>query len=257
MIIHCKERRTTDNGRSAFTLIELLVVISIIILLAGLLLAAVMRIFVTVDEARVSSEIAQLNTAVESFKITYGFYPPSQMTLAGTKAASDQKAQKAIGKMFTRINWTNQDWNGDGSPDGATALDGAQCLVFFLSGPGGGGFSTNPNNPTAAGGDRIAPFGFKQNRLVGGGFPRYVDIYGQPYLYFSSNDRTNGYTADCSQLSSGAYSYSSGKYANPTSFQIISAGRDSQFGNGSSLGALPAQGKDNLGNMFRGTLGSQ
>ncbi len=257
-MIHRYGLRTTDHGRTAFTLIELLVVISIIIMLAGLLLAAVMRVFITVDEARVANEVSQLNLAVESFKNTHGFYPPSKITIAGDAASSDTQAQMAIKRMFPRIDWNNMDWNGDGSPDaGATTLNGAQCLVFFLGGPGGQGFSTNPTNPTATGGDRIPPFNFQPNRLGGAGFPAYQDIYGNPYIYFSSYNRPNGYIGtDCPQLGGGPYTVSAGKYANPNSFQIISAGRNGLYpATGSSqLGSLPKDGLDNLTNFNKGTL---
>ncbi|MGE3807684.1 MAG: type II secretion system protein [Gemmataceae bacterium] len=271
-MIRCYGPGTAAHGqRQAFTQIELRVVISIINMLAGLLLAAVMRVFISVDEARVSNEIAQLNTAVESFKNSTtmgGFYFPSKMTLAGTEDASDLVARAAIRQMFPRINWqstanpggTVMDWDGNGTPDGTNTLNGAQCLVFFLGGPGGKGFSTNVANPTLASGDRIPPFNFHPARLTGSPFPHYTDIYNQPYLYFSSYGKVNGYVAaDCTQLAGGAYQVSSGKFANPSSFQIISAGRDANFGGasgGNILGSLSKQGQDNLSNFQKGTLGT-
>ncbi len=62
--------------RHAFTLIELLVVISIIALLAAftvpVLKSMKRREFINKTQA----EMAQIETAIDSYKATYGFYPP-------------------------------------------------------------------------------------------------------------------------------------------------------------------------------------
>ncbi|MBI1913634.1 MAG: type II secretion system protein [Planctomycetes bacterium] len=125
-------------------------------------------------------------------------------------------------------------------------LSGDQCLVFFLGGITDGtpptcqGFSSNSRNPTALGGDRIGPFyKFESNRLApSNGFYSYNDPYGRPYAYFSSYKTKNGYNryynayqnSDCANLNVWPYYSAKGKYHNPESFQIISAGKDTTFG---------------------------
>ena len=68
---------STFSRLRAFTLVELLVVISIIAVLAALLLpvAGVVRKQSMINTAR--AEMAQLETAIDSYKAAYGFYPPN------------------------------------------------------------------------------------------------------------------------------------------------------------------------------------
>ncbi|MEO7298703.1 MAG: type II secretion system protein [Verrucomicrobiota bacterium] len=66
-----------SGGKAAFTLIELLVVIAVIGILAAMIShlsgpAAIKR-----KIARVTVELAQLETAIDSYKEAKGFYPPS------------------------------------------------------------------------------------------------------------------------------------------------------------------------------------
>ncbi len=99
--------------------------------------------------------------------------------------------------------------------------------------------------------ERIGPFyEFMTNRLVrlhGNAFYSYLDAFGQqPYAYFSSYGRRNGYNkyfthlgdSDCSRLGVWPYARSLAEkpdYINANSFQIISAGADGKFGRGSIL----------------------
>lgn len=253
-MINRDAQRTTDHGRRrAYTLIELLVVISIIIVLMGLMLPAVMGVLGRAEDAVTKSEIAQMNVAVEEFKRAYGFYPPSRVVLRGnrgdynTSSPVEKYSATVLPQRFPNLNrgWTNIDW---GCPDG-TELDGAQCLVFFLAGPDAKGFGAI--NPAEQG---KPVFAFKRDRLQAGtgGLPYYTDQYGQPYLYFSTKkDSANSYTLDCPQLQDGAYYHADKEYANPNSFQIIAAGRNGRFGNGSSLANMPADAQDNLTNFTR------
>jgi type II secretory pathway pseudopilin PulG len=147
------------------------------------------------------------------------------------------------------------------------------------------GFSTNGSNPGFLGGDRIAPFfEFKSNRLqqwqgTAPGFPSYLDGYGKtPYAYFSSYKVANGYNpywgianpylpapapvqlynSDCQALRlvpgqpQGVWPYAGSwtptvQYLNSQSFQIISAGKNLQFG----LGTYPPSDPNYA--MFSGT----
>ena len=61
---------------SAFTLIELLTVISIIGVLAALLFPVLKGVKRQQFIRNAQAEMAQLETAIERYKATYGFYPP-------------------------------------------------------------------------------------------------------------------------------------------------------------------------------------
>jgi prepilin-type N-terminal cleavage/methylation domain-containing protein len=70
-------RKSEIGNFPAFTLIELLVVISIIGVLAGFTIPA-LKAFKRagiLNQAR--AEMAQLETAIDSYKAVYGYYPPS------------------------------------------------------------------------------------------------------------------------------------------------------------------------------------
>jgi prepilin-type N-terminal cleavage/methylation domain-containing protein len=169
-------------------------------------------------------------------------------------------------------------------------LDGDQCLVFFLAGipdqhtPGCLGFSTNPKNPTdLRAGTKDSFYQFESGRLFArkefGGykFYSYKDAWdtGEPYLYFSSGKTKNGYNAspgDCPTFMP-AGPYHEGKlmgnrvvdvtpirYFNPTSFQIISAGKDGRFGHGGAWSPATAtlidnNGADDQSNFYDSKLG--
>jgi hypothetical protein len=130
--------------------------------------------------------------------------------------------------------------------------------------PGCMGFSTNPTDPTTAGGDRIGPFfDFKPSRLdTGNGFFRYKDAWGSPFLYFSSYKTRNGYnrygTSDCSQAA--PYFQPNSIFYNPDTFQIVSAGADGIYGSGGvwdmqSAAPLSVGGADDMTNFYPSLMG--
>jgi type II secretory pathway pseudopilin PulG len=226
-------------------MIELLIVVAIILILAALLSSAVFKVMGMRKTVQARTEMTQLSAAVDNFKRQFKVdYLPSRIKLCencnlyynpttGQPATQlDVDSLQFLGRMFPRANFgfvgagvPNQyDWNGDGvvSPT-PWILEGDQCLVFFLGGiqvPQSAGapfaclgFSTNPANPTAVGGDRIKPlydFSTSFTRLAflshsamdlsASGGPNYsapfysfLDPWGAPYLYFSSYKTTNGY----------------------------------------------------------------
>src|SRR5262249_52023555 len=114
--------------------------------------------------------------------------------------------------------------------------------------------------------DRIGPFfEFKSNRLgllsnnqkqilnISTANPptlAYADPYGSlTYAYFSSYKTRNGYnryfnaqnnpSSDCAALGVWPYAESNSIYLNPETFQIISAGADKAFGQGTNLTVNP------------------
>lgn len=135
------------------------------------------------------------------------------------------------------------------------------------------GFSINPSNPFARGGTRVGPFvELDSDRLINidgdtdpEGAPEYLDtLPGQtkPLIYASSYDG-RGYRA--SDLVTGpgctftsVYTKTGGQPYNPKSFQIISAGFDSDYGTGgvfdTTLPANRSMERDNITNFKGGRL---
>jgi general secretion pathway protein G len=231
------------------------------------------------------TDLEQLSHAVDGFVDDFktgskGYFPSrlklcEQYTSYDLTQKLDQDSVRYLNRMFPRLDhatWTKGiDWNGNGKIDapeagGVVVLEGDQCLVFFLGGipgtlgdsPGVLGFSTNGADPATFGGARKGPYyEFNTGRLYQrnrNGFYSYYDAYHkQPYAYFSSYSRRNGYnrygTSDCASLGVWPYadtltvdargSIASIRYLKPDSFQIISAGEDGKFGPGTDLSLLP------------------
>lgn len=219
--------------------------------------------------SRERQEITNLEMALKGFYNKYKFYPPSRLRLCDNfntyqvspspVANLDDDSKNYLLKMFPNMqaSWSKAgiDWNGNGNTSDDVILHGDQCLVFFLGGiktakaEGIDGFSTNPENPGRQGTDRTRPyFKFQSERLKdlrGNGYFSYLDRYNQrPFLYFSAYNTPNGYnrygTTDCPDAPGGAlggmdvwpYQESAGQFLMLNTFQIISAGRNKQFGPG-------------------------
>jgi hypothetical protein len=201
--------------------------IIIISVLIALLLPAVGSARRNVYNARVRTEVGHLETAIADFKALYGVEPPSHIVLyeiatgdgtiagagwnttismggtaeeiAGAEAERNESVA-SIRELWQQFNHDlDRDLNGDGDMTDIHVLSGTECLVFFLGGMfedgAPNGFSKNPANPFATGGQREGPFfDFDTGRFVNidnDAVVEYVDTFaGQrmPYLYFSSND---------------------------------------------------------------------
>lgn len=266
--------RAANTRRLGFTLIELLVVIAIIAILAALVTTTIARFLNTGTNAQATHEIRQLALGLENFKQKYGMYPPSTFWLPPTDDPSGDSKKYAL-VMWPRISdFSICNW-------GATEkIYGDQCLVYFLRGPTGDGWSTNPKNPTQT---KATPtetrggpfFEFPEGRLEARpGFvtKSFKDPFETPakkqyYVYFSSYRRPNGYLDSDAVLGvSPFYKTVAGspkRYYNPNSFQIISAGVDFQFGQGGSTwpsgadyASETAKGFDDLSNFHSAVLGA-
>ena len=148
-----------------------------------------------------------------------------------------------------------------GLPD--ADLDANQTLVFFMTGgslTNFTGFSTNKQGPFGLGGDRIGPFyEIKPSKVIMANAtpfnypstvtaPQLIDPWGTPYAYFSYDPSANGYpyigftVTPSNAITTTVFPYQQGgnlKFVNAKSFQIISAGRDQQFGPGGVLLPTP------------------
>ncbi len=277
-------RRHPDQHRGV-TLLELLVVIAIIGILVSLLLAGVQR----VRDAQVRTEngdrIAQIGQAIGNAKlklnltqIPAGLLPNYSFTLKGRYNGNEPELEyllAAFPQMNTAMN-SNQD-NGYTGPD--VVLDANQTLMLFLTGGTATqftGFSTNSKRPFEignAGDSRKGPYleGVNQKwyRLDISKTPAQawlVDKYDVPFAYFASlKGKLGAYPPDQSfswvdpeppavPLSTVKAFRSNGKYLNEQGFQIISAGKDRQFGAGDMV--IPGQGvgADDQANFTKSTL---
>lgn len=100
--LHIVRRRARVCG---FTLIELLIVIAIIALLAGMIFPITKALNRTKLRTRAKGELAQLQTAIESYKAKLGVYPPDNpgnpvtnqlyYELVGTVVTKDPQAPLA------------------------------------------------------------------------------------------------------------------------------------------------------------------
>ncbi len=159
-----------------FTLVELLVVITIIGILVGLTIPAVIYVRIIGKQAAVTLDLKQLEMACQAYKEKFGKYPPD-----GTNRSA---VLRHLAKAFPRFmiagaddieKWDNlRAWIQDSSRWGASVdintLSPFNALTFWLGGrPANGqltGFSANPADPFDASTSRIGPFfDFDLNRL--------------------------------------------------------------------------------------------
>ena len=112
----------------------------------------------------------------------------------------------------------------------------ASALYFWLAGPDGQGYSTNPADPFGKGKTRIGPFyRFRPEQLkrvdaVMQYFPpRGID--GSPYVYFRPGSK--GYDGHPGWGTAHPYrSSKDGEWINPKTYQILSPGNDGTYGRG-------------------------
>jgi prepilin-type N-terminal cleavage/methylation domain-containing protein len=135
-----------ENG---FTLIELLVVISIIALLASFTIPVMKQLKRREYINKTQAEMAKLETAIDSYKATYGFYPPSN---AGSPFFSPL--------YFELLGTTNNTTTGTYQTlDGTASITVAALTTPPAPGPLGVGGFINCTKP-GAGEDAVAAKNF-------------------------------------------------------------------------------------------------
>jgi prepilin-type N-terminal cleavage/methylation domain-containing protein len=100
--------------RRGFTLIEMLMVIILVGVLAGLLLFAIGRGMLSSKNARVVTEINQLDMAFESYKAERGAYPPTLGVFVGESEPQKQaRIMRHVTKAFPRYVGNYQQFKDD------------------------------------------------------------------------------------------------------------------------------------------------
>jgi type II secretory pathway pseudopilin PulG len=109
-------REDTRLYTAAFTVLELLVVITIIVILAGLILATTGYVEKKGARSRAESEIAAFSAAMESYKADNGIYPNNNATdtLNSTSDANPSDYLSACVYLYGELTG---DRNLDGTPD--------------------------------------------------------------------------------------------------------------------------------------------
>ena len=133
--------RSGRHGLRAFTLIELLVVIGVIVLLAALSFPALQGVKRAQALARARVELAQIETAIETYKTKLGFYPPDN----ATNWAINQLYYELMGTTLTMVNnqpATYQTLDGSAQiavSDFPTAFPGGKVTGFMNCAKAGAG----------------------------------------------------------------------------------------------------------------------
>jgi len=233
--------------RRGFTLIEMLAVIVIIGILAALITMAAVAAINRAKKAKIKSEIALLETAIQNYINEFDDLPDFTDELA---------VRRHIKRRWPKISLTDAQINSVLSDQNA-----ASSIVFFLGG------MTDPNNPKKLIGfsaDQRNPFNndpdisrdpprfqFDQERLgrMNGALVYYPDLgvtmNSCPFVYFRARGKA-GYDANSqacpisgrdgaggdTQTIQPYYNTVTGDWANAGSFQLISAGLDDRFGTG-------------------------
>jgi hypothetical protein len=230
------------------------------------------------------SEISQLNSAIGLFRTKFNtshvpafgggpngaFRLCTSYTDPTTGSWLPWPEVVYLKSVFPQMNSFDNGARVDGKLVPATEplhLDPNQTLVFFLTGGpymNYQGFSHNkqqPFAPGAAGEQRLGPFlDLPANKYDAQG--HLLDPYGTPYAYFSFDPAINAYPTLAWPDEMTPYQVG-GKYLHPKGFQIISAGKNQQFGPGGRW--TPGQGPwvpdgpggDDLANFNAGTLSTR
>ncbi len=277
------------RGRNAgFTLVELLAVITVMAILAGILVPVIFSALNTANEFTITSEVQQLDAAVEKFKTQYGFYPPT----IGTGTQYEINSVDDMRRYLNRVSPNHSEGNGTAGTrlyiwwdEVGQYLDDRSSLVFWLSGLAKNkqfplsGFSTNPgmalkpynvgkyaNNtdlPVEVERDEFFEFeiGRVQEETIGGALrlAGYVQPAGDSDgdLYYRYRD-SKSYEDEMSGAPL-AYFLGANGFLNPESFQIACPGMDGLPGGPLDLTdqtptpALP-QRDDNIANFADGRI---
>ena len=235
---------SSRSGRSGFTLVELLVVITVIGLLVGMLVAAVIPVITRARETAIQFEMKQIEQSIENFRNDHGFYPPTwnAIEVVDNPVASANNLLRYI----NRIAPNNRE--GAGAPGSRPvddwwaevgvnidSIDG-EDLVFWLSGlsknlqfPLTNGTGT-PNAYEDGTFERQRFYEFEGSQLeITGKVAGYNQAAGSqsPWLYVDSANYAPGGAYHILDTRSGMPVE---RYENPNTFQLFCGGIDKMRG---------------------------
>lgn len=192
---------------AGFTLIELLAVLMILSLLFGVLLVSLMGGEDATKVGIAKNRMGQIGTSVTVYSDESGQYPPSQLP-------SD---------IGTAPNGTNV---------------GSECLYLALCAEGAAGYASlgKAENLCNTDNDSLSkrPKGFEVQDLF-----EMADPWGNPLAYIRASDYDREFRYVCVDQETGELSEFSvrakksaltGRFEEPTSFQLLCAGSDGNFG---------------------------
>jgi type II secretion system protein G len=249
-------RRHVPRG---FTLVELLVVLGIIALLMALLTPAVMWAVNAARRARMSTEIAALADAIEKYKTKVGDYPPNfrdyDAFIRHVRTRYPKISPANLNNMIAAA-WGPTYGVASPPPAGAVPrIDEGESLVMWLSRTRNDPVYPFGNTSTA---DFQVYYEFDARKLQdvdGDGIPSCSATYARDTFYIYIDNRSyDNLTSDFTTASNGAfaeldtssaaaiaaiqhgqvvrpYATDAGTPMNPTSFQILCAGQDGEWGN--------------------------
>lgn len=178
----------------------------------------------------IKMEISQLSMSLERYRQAIGAYPPDFSTGYVASAIDEHLA----------IAFPERNKDQD-TPGGIENLSPETALYFWLK-----GFSSDPLRPLTGEGQRDPFYDFCNVPADG----RYASRGGMPYLYF--NGRTYDKAAFRASNGENVRPYRSpatGEYIDAEKFQIIDAGLDQKYGEGSSVypnESMPPEKLDNV-----------
>lgn len=260
-------RRQPKSAR-AFTLVEMLVVLGIIAVLVALLMPAVMSAVNSARRAKIATELSQLSGAVEAYKNDKGDYPPNfrdcTVFLRHVRRCYP-KIDPAHLNQFIQVVWDDTSYNATTNIPPNTVVpivDEGESLVFWLRNVEG---DVRYPFKLATGGSSTSPkryYQFDEKRLIDlsaedgddDGFPSYRAAYSKQSCYIYCDSRTYAWHLDFDGTPSNTfataeegncgnvrpYFQDAGTvYMNPTTFQILCAGQDGEFGSSSVASDYP------------------
>jgi len=227
--------------RRGFTLVELLVVIIIIAILAALAVPAVMRATSSAQNARIKTEIDMLHQAIMQYKNEYGSFPPCVDMVGGVNGP----VNKHLRRLFPRCDIP-------ALPNNATVarIQPDTAIRFWLS-----GFTPSPTDPLGILDSTLKRkkyFDFDEARVDAGDRYTAPSKPKSPFIYIDASNYDLVTTAGgYASLGNTYLPFKMGTaYANPETFQILSAGRDEKFGTDDDLSNFwPGTRKDYLDSL--------
>jgi prepilin-type N-terminal cleavage/methylation domain-containing protein len=145
-------RPSSFRATRGFTVVEILVVMTIILVLAGLVLATSSYVHNKGARSRAEAEIAAMSAALENYKADNGVYPTSSLILTSTTAADYTGASKLLYRALVG------DTDTDGQPGPGTSYMafkpnqlGGTGTDTFVKDPFGNSYGYSTVGPTGGG----------------------------------------------------------------------------------------------------------